>query len=256
MSQFKLSLQAEILKAKNSLALWLSLVGTAGIMLAFFFMLLFGTENFVPAPDAHPWRHFFMIYYEGTAFMLLPLFAIIIAALVCYIEYRNGMWKHLLISTVARSTLYLSKLLFTYLLIAVSHLFFIILLLLSAVLLGMLRPELRLLQISPDLPFLLKLAYKTLLSIGGMLALQFWISMRFRSFIVALGVGVIGFVLSGLLVEGWEYVIYLPYSYPLLYLQESYLEKILSIAEIYSMVYFLIFGGLGLADFQKMNVKA
>lgn len=256
MRKFKLSLQAEILKAKNSLAVWLSLVGTAGIMLAFFFMLLFGTENFVPAADEHPWEHFFMVYYKGTAFMLLPLFAIIMAALVCFIEYRNSMWKHLLISTVSRSQLYLSKLLFTYLLIAVSHLFFMLLLLLSGVLLGMLRPALHLLQSPPDLSFLFKLGFKTLLSVGGMLALQFWISMRFRSFIVALGVGVIGFVLSSLLVEGWKYVIYLPYSYPLLYLQDIYLAKTISIVEIFSLIYCFIFVGLGLTDFRQMNIHA
>ncbi len=244
-----------MLKAKNSLALWLSLVGTAGIILAFFFMLLFGTENFVPPTDENPWRHFFLVYYEGTAFMLLPLFAIIIAALVCDMEHRHQLWKHLLISTVSRSHLYLSKLVFTYALIIFSHLFFIILLLFSGVVLGMLRPELHLFQASPDFLFLLKLAYKTLFSIAGMLALQFWFSMRFRSFIVALGIGVIGFVLSSLLVESWPYSTYIPYAYPLLYLQEANLGKWISKVEIYSLMYLILFGVLGLLNFRRMRIK-
>ncbi|MEK6478462.1 ABC transporter permease [Catalinimonas sp. 4WD22] len=255
MKKFKLSLEAEILKAKNSLALWLSLLGTTGIIVAFFFIILFGTENFVPSGEAHPWRHFFLAYYEGTAFMLLPLFAIIIATLVCYVEYSNNMWKHLLISTANRSELYLSKLLLTYLMIITAHFLFIILMLISGVILGLIRPDLKLFNTAPDMIFLFKLAFKTIISIGAMLSIQFWVSIRFRSFIVALGVGVIGFVLSSLLIDGWDYVIFIPYTYPLLYLREVYLEHWLSSVEIYSIIYFLLCTVLGLFDFQKMTMR-
>lgn len=255
MEKFRQSLEAEVLKVKNSLAFWLSFLGTTGIIVAFFFIMLFGTENFIPSEGAHPWRHFFLVYYEGTAFMLLPLFAIIIATLMCYIEYRNNTWKHLLISTVPRTYLYLSKLLLTYLMIIIAHFLFIILMLISGVMLGLIRPDLQLFSTAPDMIFLFKLAFKTIISIGAMLAIQFWVSIRFRSFIVALGVGVIGFVLSSLLTDAWEYVIFLPYTYPLLYLREVYLDNWLSSVEIYSIMYFLLCTVLGLFDFQKMTIR-
>ncbi|MDF9798678.1 hypothetical protein OKW21_003941 [Catalinimonas alkaloidigena] len=255
MEKFKLSLEAEILKAKNSLALWLSFLGTTGIIIAFFFILLLGTESFLPSGQEQPWRHFFKIYYEGTAFMLLPLFAIITATLVCYIEHSNNTWKHLLISTVPRYSLYLSKLSLTFLIIITAHLYFIILMLISGGILGFIRPELQLFDAPPDFIFLFKLAIKTLLSVSGMLAIQFWVSMRFKNFIVALGVGVIGFVLSSLLIDSWYYVIFIPYTYPLLYLREAFLEIWLSRVEIFSIAFFLLYTLLGLFDFQKMTIK-
>lgn len=255
MTQFRYCFEAEVRKAQNSLAFWLSFLGTSGIIIAFFGILLLGTENFLPTEDESPWKNFFMVYYEGTAFMLLPLFAIITAALVCYVEYSNGMWKQLLISTASRTHIYLSKLLLTYLMIIAAHLYFIILMLLSGLLLGFLRPELQLYQSFPDLLFLGKLAYKTILSVGSMLAIQFWISMRFRSFIVALGAGVIGFVLSSLLVDSWAHSTYLPYTYPLLYLKPEHLHTGLSTIEIYNIVLFLLCTLFGLIDFQKITIK-
>ncbi len=249
------SLWAEVLKANKSLAMWLALLGTSGIIVAFLAMLFFGTENFLPTGNQHPWHNFLMIYYKGTAFMLLPLFAIIMAALVCYIEYRYGMWKLLLSSGISRTNLYLSKLLFTYFLIIVSHGFFISMMLISGAILAVFRPQLLLLESPPDFMLLVRLAIKTLLSVAGMLALQFWVSMRFRSFIVALGVGVIGFVLSSLLVEAWPYVHFIPYAYPLLYLDQVEQGKLIGRNELLSLLYFSIFSLVGLLDFRRMRIS-
>lgn len=248
------ALTAEYQKANNSLAMWLALLGTSGIILAFLVVLFFGTENFLPEEGEHPWHNFLLLYYEATAFMLLPLFAIIMAALICYIEHRYGMWKHLFITGISKTQLYLSKLIFAYLFIAASHLYFIALMMISAAILAVFRPELELLEQEPDFLLLLKLATKTLLSVGGMLALQFWVSMRFRSFIVALGVGVIGFVICSLLLE-WAYIIYLPYAYPLLYLSEVLSAPLIGITEILSLVYFIIFGTLGWLDFRRQQLR-
>lgn len=252
MSTFVRSLIAEYYKAHNSLAMWLALLGTTGIILTFLAVLFFGTANFLPEAGVHPWHNFMLLYYEATAFMLLPLFAIIIAALLCYVEHRYGMWKHLLTTTISRVAIYLSKLLFAYLFIAAAHLYFIVLMLISAAVLAVFRPELKLLEQEPDFVLLITLAVKTLLSIAGMLALQFWISMRFRSFIVALGVGVIGFVICSLLLE-WPYIVYLPYAYPMLYLEGVAEASLLGRTEIMSLVYLLVFSILGVLDFRRMQ---
>ena len=234
--------------------MWLALLGTSGIIIAFLAVLFFGTENFLPEEGEHPWHNFLLLYYEATAFMLLPLFAIIMAALICYIEHRYGMWKHLFIISVSRKQIYWSKLLFAYLFIAVAHLYFICTMMISAAVLGVFRPELGLLDQEPDFLLLGKLAVKTLFSVAGMLALQFWVSMRFRSFIVALGVGVIGFVICSLLLE-WPYIVYLPYAYPLLYMKDVVSAPLITLPEMYSLGYFFIFGILGMLDFNRLQLK-
>lgn len=254
MSTFVRSLIAEYQKAYNSLTMWLALLGTTSIILAFLAVIFFGTANFLPKVGVHPWHNFLLLYYEATAFMLLPLFVIIIAALLCYVEHRYGMWKHLLITSISRVAIYFSKLLFAYLFIAASHLYFIVLMLISAAVLAVFRPELKLLKQEPDFMLLITLAVKTLLSIAGMLSLQFWISIRFRSFIVALGIGVIGFVICSLLLE-WPYIIYLPYAYPMLYLQGVEEASLIGRVEVMSLVYLLIFSVLGVIDFRRRQPR-
>ena len=49
-------------------------------------------------------------------------------------------------------------------------------------------------------------------AILGVSAIQYWLSVRFRNFIVPLGVG-IGLWITGLVLMDWENIIYYPYMY-------------------------------------------
>lgn len=261
MSTFLNSLQAEILKAKNSFAFWLAWIGTSGIAVAFFLIQAFSPEPSTLSDTDNPWHHFVDAYYAGSNFMLLPLFIIIIASLVTFMEHRAGMWKHLFVLNVPYWHLYASKLIFLVLLFMAAHFYFITLMLLSGAVLGMLQPARGLSDASPDFLQVFTLGIKTVLSILGLLAVQYWISMRFRSFIVPLGVGVISFVIATILVENSTWALYVPHAHPLLYTQ-GYPEslsvaqmRMVSEVEMVSMLYFMLFGILGYVDTRRLDIR-
>lgn len=255
MSTLRRSLAAEILKGKNSFAFWLALIGTSGVAVSLFFLALFGEIDW--QQTVNPWRAWVLFHYAGTDFMLLPLFVIIIASLVTYQEHRNQLWKHWYISTVSRWHLYVAKLLYIILLFGISHLYFVVVLFLSGVVFGIIQPETQLLAYFPDFVQLGGLVIQTITTILGMLALQYWISYRFRSFIVALGFGVIGFVTASLAIDTSSTVLWHPYAYPLLYVQEQSTVSNQSgdsgLLTLYSIGYFLVFVLLGYWDIRRLH---
>jgi hypothetical protein len=256
MSTLQRSLAAEILKGKNSFAFWLAFIGTSGVAVSLFLLALFGGVDW--NQSSNPWRAWVLFHYAGTDFMLLPLFVIIIASLVTYQEHRNQLWKHWYVSTISRWHLYFSKLLYIILLFTASHLYFVGLLLLSGVLFGIIQPDTQLLTYLPDFKQLLLLATQTVTTILGMLALQYWISYRFRSFIVALGFGVIGFVTASLAIDTSGSVLWHPYAYPLLYVQllssDISNTPLLEALNLLSAGYFLLFLVVGYYNVRQMNV--
>nr|WKN36572.1 ABC transporter permease [Tunicatimonas sp. TK19036] len=255
MSSFRRSIQAEILKGKNSFAFWLAFIGTSGVALSLFFLALFDGIVWEESPNS--WRAWVHFHYAGTDFMLLPLFVIIIASLVTYQEHRNHLWKHWYVSTVSRWHLYAAKLVYIVLLFSASHLYFVGLLLVSGLLFGIIQPDTQLLTHFPDVAQLGGLAVQTITTILGMLALQYWISYRFRSFIVALGFGVIGFVTASLIIDTNDHILWHPYAYPLLYVQAQSLgESTLAASSnlsFYSIGYFLLFTVVGYWDIRRLD---
>ena len=146
-------------------------------------------------------------------------------------------------------------------LFAAAHAYFVGMMLLTGLLTGVLQPARGLLGLWPDVGQIFALAFKTVVSMLGLLAIQYWISVRFRSFVVALGAGVIGFVAATLLAKSSAGVLYFPYAYPLLYTQVYRGEfpvaqwGPVSTVEILSVLYFVIFTVLGYWDVRRLDVR-
>ncbi len=214
--QLQRSLRAETHKSRNSFAVWLSLAGTVANTLIFFVIQYFNSDWIEAAEN--PWWGFVNGYYDGVAFMMLPLFVIILCSLVTFMEHRQEMWSNLYTLPLARSNLYWSKKLFTLLLFIAAHLLFVGGVLLSGLVMGLLRPDTALLQHPPDGVQLLTLAFQTVWTILGLLAFHFWISWRFTHFILPLLIGILGFVVVSLLGPGWFGNNFILYAYPIQYM--------------------------------------
>jgi hypothetical protein len=207
------------------------------------------------------WEDYILNFYEGVAFMMLPLYVVILAALVSFMEHRRGMWTHLFVLPLNRSQLYVGKLIYLLFHFLAAHLLFIWACWLRAICWGG--------WILPTtfgktgfLFFLIgTLAAKTFLSILGLLSLQYWLSLRFNHFIIPLTIGILGFVAVALLGADWPHISYIPFAPPVLYMQVFRGELILetwgpfSLAELASMGFFLLFLIIGLIDFSKREYR-
>ena len=70
-------------------------------------------------------------------------------------------------------------------------------------------------------------------------AIQYWLSLRFRNFVVALGIG-FALYITGLTIRQWEHIDWYPYMYPFLVyfpnpgLARGTAEKVLSLSWLWA----------------------
>jgi hypothetical protein len=59
------------------------------------------------------------------------------------------------------------------------------------------------------------IAIKMFASTLGIVAIQYWLSLSFKSFVTPIGIGM-ALLTGGLMIRQWEYISYYPYMHPLL----------------------------------------
>lgn len=207
-------LLAEMQKSRRSMAVWLASLGTLANVLIFAALAIFDESK----PIAN-WADYFAVHYEGIAFMMLPLFVIILCSLVTYPEHRTDTWVLLRTLPVGVGPIYFSKYLFMLGLFFLAHLAFVAGMLGSGWLLGWLHSDFSGLHQMPDWSLLGQLIGQTLLSVLGLLSLHYWLSLMFRPFIISLTIGILGFVATLLLQDQWPLLWLLPYAPPVEYVR-------------------------------------
>ena len=230
-------------------------------MLIFFFLsyINFGEYTFGSGPS--DWEVYVLNHYEGVAFMMLPLFVIILATLLNVMEHRAGTWALLLSLPSRKGQVYVSKLAFGLLLFVAAHLLFIIGFFFSGLLLGLLRSDLSLPLLQFPLGLVLLLASKTLLSILGLFALHLWLGLRFQQFIIPLTIGILGFVLTSLLSPAFPFQWLNPYAYPICYMPQHTgvinlpTIGVWSLHEGMSILWGIVWTLVGIAELRRMAVR-
>ncbi|MCB0582851.1 MAG: ABC transporter permease [Phaeodactylibacter sp.] len=259
MHTFLSCLNAELRKNRNSMAVWLSLAGTAANVLLFLGLHLVDGE-LGGGFSAGSWREYITNHYAGIAFMMLPLYVIILCSLAFQMEHRQEMWVQLHTLPVAPQQVYLGKLAFLLLLFVGAHLLFILGMLLSGLLFGLIGPANKLLEELPSLGQIAGLSARTVLSILGLMGLHAWLSFRFSTFIVPLLIGILGYVVAGLLGADWPWQFLNPYAPSFLFMPRYEGEIAagqlgwLSAAELMSLAYLGLFTALALRALNRRRV--
>jgi hypothetical protein len=122
---------------------------------------------------------------------MLPLFITLETALINGIEHGGNQWKHLFALPLPRHTIYLAKLFTAQALVALSTFALCVMIVLSGLALGKLRPEMA--NVGP-IPFFWILQHAALVWLASwlILAIHMWVSIRWSGFALSLGVGIGG----------------------------------------------------------------
>lgn len=218
----KHTLRAEFLKLKRTLALKLVILAPAAVVLLTLFMVStapFSTVRLNNAP-ASEWRALTRLNLQFWGLLMLPLYLTVQTALIASLDHTDNQWKALFARPVHRSTIYLSKLLVVIGMAAASALVLFAAILLEGTVIHQFDPELRFrLSTAPVIPILQQTAQMTGLAFFS-LTISHWISLRWRSFSVAVSVGAIAIVTSfGMLISAgrdgaWPQ--YFPWALPAL----------------------------------------
>ncbi|MCU0352245.1 MAG: ABC transporter permease [Cytophagales bacterium] len=244
--------QTELIKSKNTFALWLVVLGAAFVPFLMFLIYMNKWENFLPKPGENPWNQFFIANWQVVSFIFIPFFIVLLCALVIGIEHKSNSWKHLFTLPVSKFSVYTSKLSVVLSLVLFCYLLFVLFLFMSGTLLGILRPKLAFLSHTPNVAGLLQFAGKSLVATLGMVAVHFWLSIRLRNLIQSVGIGLVCIVTATILFQRWENAVYFPYTYTM-YTLTGDKESLHSLSkhEMYSLAYFVVVIGLGYVDFSR-----
>lgn len=205
------ALSAEILKIKRTLALWMAIITPLAIVgLMFFGSLL---QHGRTAAGVKAWDWFPQIIFSLWSLLMLPLFVTLETALLGELESAEKHWKHLFALPISRTALYMAKLLVGAGLIGLSTFVLWSGILMAGFGLRWLKPG-----IGFDAPIpwfeILQTALLTYLAAWLILALHTWISLRWQSFTLSVGLGMIATVIGVFVTNSETWAKFYPWTLP------------------------------------------
>jgi len=247
-----ISLRSETLKLKRTLSLYLCLLGAAfGPLMSFL-------ENIQEAAKAHkhqPWTNHFLEGKEPLAIALLPLYIVLVCTLLLQIEYRDNTWKQVLTSPQKLSDVFFSKFLSLQSMIVLFFVLYFIFFSITALLTEQFKPELY--DGAMDIIAILNYNIQLWISVLGLSAIQFWLSLRFKNFIAPVGIGVAGWFLAPMMLFEFktDIVQYYPYAFSMLGVMPDHKANIVNY-QWYSIVTALLFLAIAFAEFRTRKVRS
>ena len=241
-----ISIKAEIIKTKRSASFWLSLLGAGVIPMIFFLAYIIEPQN----GYSHTWDIHFLQGWQVSNAFLLPMFIILICSLIPQIEYKNNAWKQVFASPQTIGNIFFSKYLTILIMVLFLFLAFNILLILSAIVPNLFYSKFTFISRSIDWAQVIRMNVKTFISLMAIISFQYWLSLRFRNFIVPIGIG-LGLLVTALILYQlqWKHISKVPYAFPVLTMERIQGTKFkLENHELNSIGYFIFFTVLAFLD--------
>lgn len=216
-------LSTEGLKLRRTIALRMVFIAPIAVALLTLFMASqapFSTlRRGAAAPDV--WRALIRVNLQFWALLMLPLFVTLQAALIAGVDHSGNQWKALFARPIPRWSIYLSKLWILVAMTAASAVILAIAIVLEGRMLHAYDGALGFGAAPPIAALSRQVAQITALAFL-LLSVQLWVSLRWRSFSVATGFGVLAIVTSfAMLLAAGQYGAwpqYFPWSLPMLVL--------------------------------------
>lgn len=208
------ALAAEALKLRGTLALWMCLIAPATVVglyvLQFTFMDLAARTTL---PPDQAWLAFTKSALSLWAFLMLPLFVTLESALLAGLEHANQQWRHLLALPLPKGVHYLAKQFALMALLALAMVAMFLLVPLGGWLLAPLQPAFGIAGPPPwgYLASSIAACYAASLLI---VSLHTWASLRWRSFTVAVAIGMTATVIGFLMMQSSKFGPFYPWAMP------------------------------------------
>jgi hypothetical protein len=212
---FLIAARTELIKTRRSSAFWLSVLGAAFMPVIFFLMYTLKPKSFIPALAGDPWTGHFLRGWQSLAPFLLPMFVILSCSLITQIEYKNNTWKQVFASPQSIGAIFFSKFLAIHIMILFCFLLFNFFMIISALAVNVINKGYSFTHHAIDWLTLVKWSFKTYVSVLGICALQYWLSLRFKNFIVPIAIG-LALLIASLALLQWEHIYKIPYAAPIL----------------------------------------
>jgi lantibiotic transport system permease protein len=245
-----ISLRSELLKTRTA-SFYLTLIGAAvGPVMYLLNILLDEGESDSLKKD--PLNAIFKILSDMNGTALFPLFVILICTLLPQIEYRNNTWKQVFASPQTKLNVFLAKFMNVHLLMLVfliaTHLFMFV----TIVGVNFIKPGLNLLEQPLDGNRILVNAINAYILCLAICGIQFWMGLRFRNFIVPIGIGFALWLTGTIMAVQYKsnLVFYFPYSFHAFPVSTKLKSQLTQVAWT-SLGYAFLFLIVGFFDFRR-----
>ena len=250
-------LYAEVLKMKRTIALKMVVLAPAAVVLLVFVMAANAPFSTIRrGGTGREWAGLTQLTFLFWAALMMPLYIALEAALVAGLDHAENQWKSLLARPVPRWTWYWAKLIVVVGMLGASTMVLLCGILIAGAILPRLQPELAF-----GFPVPWASMFRQGTQVAGLaflsITIQHWVSLRWRSFSVATGVGivamVVGYVASMATFRTPDWPQYFPWSLPMLVLSRHPWD--VEGALWLSIAIGLVVAGTGCFDFCRREVS-
>jgi hypothetical protein len=182
------ALSAELLKTKRTLTVWLTLLAPLSMMMLVLALYFQQSEQRAHQDDL--WLMLIRTSLVLWSLLMLPLFITLETGLLSALEHHNKTWKQLYALPVPRWTVYASKQVIVLGLIGLSMIVLAALTVSVGLSFRVIKPDW---NFSAPIPWTTLAQSVTLAYLASWLiiSLHLWVSARWPSFVVAMGVGIV-----------------------------------------------------------------
>lgn len=204
-------LRAEASKLKRTNALLVTVLTPLAVVLLNCVMVAVLPGNL--ARSATPWIGLQRLTFGLWAVLMLPLFITLESTMLAALEHRGNQWKRMFVLPVPRRELYLGKLVIAMGVVYAGTLMVALGVCAGGLLLPNIQPALRF-----NRPVPWESVFATALWVASLaawpVALQHWVSLRWRSFSVSVAVGMVASVVGFVLINVGEWGRFYPWAMP------------------------------------------
>ena len=256
MTQLATAVQVELIKLRRTLAFWMMLVAPLAVVgLTALFNIRLDADASGAGSDA--WAVMVRDTLGFWVVLMLPLFVALESALTAQLEHSQKMWKHLFALPAPRWTVYVAKLVVTIIIVGASTAVLMLGILVSGGLLQILsvRPDFQWSAPNPSWDVAIRTAVLVFVLSWSMIALQTYISVRWSSFTVALGIGSLGTIVTFVFVRSDTLAQVIPWLLPFNAL-EPYIKQptTLGFPLLVSLASTLLFTAVGLWELNTKDI--
>ncbi|WP_205512273.1 ABC transporter permease [Longitalea arenae] len=244
------------MKSKGTAAFWLTVVGAAFIPIVSFIRLVARPDHFIRALKKDPWQMFINDNWQAGAFFLLPVFAILVTSLVVQTEYKNNTWKQVYASPRSILDIFMSRFIVIHTLILLAFVLFNAFIIITACAANLVQKGYNFFDHPVPWKTLFALTAKLYFSVLAITAIQYWLSLRFRNFIIPLGIG-LALLVTGFMILQWDQLYFYPYMYPVVFFWPSFQKNpaLVDKAQVFNMIWFALVLLIALWDMATRKEK-
>lgn len=257
LSYYISSIKNELIKLKRTFAFWLTIISALLFPILFFIAYSLKHKTNTPEIGINPWEKFMTVQIENSIPFFIPMFIVLITSLIMQVEHKSLGLKHLFALPIPKWSIYFGKLTIVIFAIITTYVYYYIAILLTGALLGLIHPDLGFFNFQPEHLKFVKILFTSFIASLGIIGIQFWLSFRFKNFIVPLGFGMF-LAIIGIIISQAPQSIYFPYSFSVLSVSlgdQMPLTFGTSSVVLFSIICFLITSIFGYIQIKKMNIK-